>query len=52
MKIGDKVRFKNRCQLYPWMTIEAISTAPLFGDTRYKLSGMQGWWTAGNLIKV
>lgn len=49
-KIGDKVKFKNRCQLSPFMTVEAIDAAPLFGDIRYKLLGIQGWWTAGNLI--
>lgn len=48
--IGDKVKFRNRCQHYPFMTVESLDDASLFGDIRYKLFGIQGWWTAGNLI--
>lgn len=51
-KIGDKVKFKNRCQPFAFMTVEAIDAAPLFGDIRYKLFAVEGWWTAGNLIGV
>ena len=50
-EVGDLVIFRNRCQTFPYMTVEKVDEASLFGDVRYQLDGVQGWWVSANLMK-